>query len=34
MLLRLVWFIYIGMRLISHTSSYRPESKLLETDEA
>jgi len=32
MLLRFVQFVYISMRLISHTSAYRPESKLLVTE--
>jgi len=34
MLLRLVRFIYIGMRPIPHTSAYKIESKLLKTDGA
>jgi len=32
MLLKLIWFVYIGMCPIPYTLAYRPESKLLETD--
>jgi len=34
MLLRLVRFVYIIMRPIPYTSTYRPESRLLKTDGA
>jgi len=34
MLLRLIQFVYIGMRPNPHTSAYRLESKLLKTDGA
>jgi len=32
MLLTLIQFVYIGMCPIPHTSTFRPESKLLKTD--
>jgi len=32
MLLRLIWFVYIGMCPIPYISAYRPKSKLLKTD--
>jgi len=34
MLLRLVWFVYVGMHPILYTSAYKLKSKLLKTDGA